>query len=83
MPEITRFYGITIHMFFKDHQPPHFHAEYAGDEEVIEIQTGRVLEGKLPRRAHKMAMEWWEEHRDELLEMWNENDRNRKLPPLD
>ena len=70
-------------MFFKDHQPPHFHAEYAGDEEVIEIQTGRVLEGKLPRRAHKMAMEWWEEHRDELLEMWNENDRNRKLPPLD
>ncbi|MBQ6733708.1 MAG: DUF4160 domain-containing protein [Lachnospiraceae bacterium] len=83
MPEITRFYGITIHMFFKDHQPPHFHAEYAGEEEVIEIQTGRVLEGKLPRRAHKMAMEWWEEHRDELLEMWNENDRNRKLPPLD
>ena len=83
MPEITRFYGITIHMFFKDHQPPHFHAEYAGDEEVIEIQTGRVLEGKLPNRAHKMAMEWWEEHRDELLEMWNENDRNRKLPPLD
>ena len=70
MPEISTFYGITIRMFNKDHQPPHFHAEYGGKMESIDIRTGRVLVGNLPKRAHKMAMEWWEIHRDELLEMW-------------
>lgn len=70
MPEISTFYGITIRMFNKDHQPPHFHAEYGGKMESIDIRTGRVLAGNLPKRAHKMAMEWWEIHRDELLEMW-------------
>lgn len=59
MPEISTFYGITIRMFNKDHQPPHFHAEYGGKMESIDIRTGRVLVGNLPKRAHKMAMEWW------------------------
>ena len=43
MPEISTFYGITIRMFNKDHQPPHFHAEYGGKMESIDIRTGRVL----------------------------------------
>lgn len=83
MPEISTFYGITIRMFNKDHQPPHFHAEYGGKMESIDIRTGRVLAGNLPKRAHKMAMEWWEMHRDELLEMWETKQLNKKLPPLE
>ena len=50
MPEISTFYGITIRMFNKDHQPPHFHAEYGGKMESIDIRTGRVLVGNLPIR---------------------------------
>lgn len=83
MPVISTFYGITIHMFFKDHEPPHFHAEYAGQSELIDIRNGRVLEGKIAKRAHKMVMEWWELYRDELTEMWETNQKNKKLPPLE
>lgn len=82
MPVISTFYGITIHMFYKDHEPPHFHAEYAGETELIDIRNGRVLKGKITKRAHKMVMEWWELYRDELEEIWVTNQRNKKLPPL-
>jgi hypothetical protein len=51
MSEISRFYGIIIAMFFEDHNPPHFHARYAGDKVAIEIESLRVLEGQLPPRA--------------------------------
>ena len=57
MPEISRFYGIIIAMFFDDQNPPHFHARYAGDKVAIEIQTLRVLEGQLPPRALKLVIE--------------------------
>ncbi len=83
MPCISTFYGITVSMYYKDHEPPHFHAEYAGEAELIDIRTGRVLEGKIAKRAHKMVVEWWDIHRDELMEMWTTNQKNRKLPPLE
>lgn len=51
MPEISRFHGIVIRMFFADHSPPHFHAEYGGYEAVINIETLAVISGKLPLRA--------------------------------
>lgn len=51
MPEVSRFYGIVIKMYFGDHDPPHFHAEYAGDRAVIHIDTLAVLGGRLPPRA--------------------------------
>jgi len=51
MPEISRFYGIIIAMFFDDHSPPHFHARYSGEKAAIEIESLRVLEGQLPPRA--------------------------------
>lgn len=82
MPVISTFYGITIHMFYKDHEPPHIHAEYAGQTEVIDIRNGRVIRGQIPRRAHKMVIEWWELYQDELAEIWETNQRNKKLPPL-
>jgi len=51
MPEICRFYGIVIKMYFADHAPPHFHAEYAEHEARIAIDSLAVISGKLPPRA--------------------------------
>ncbi|MDZ4823764.1 MAG: DUF4160 domain-containing protein [Flavobacteriales bacterium] len=58
MPEISGFYGIIIRMFFKDHAPPPFHAEYGDLEGVFEINTLSLLEGKLPKKAHALVIEW-------------------------
>jgi len=71
MPEISRFYGIIIYLYIKDHNPPHIHAEYAEHEALFEIKTGRVYSGKLPARAEKLVSGWIEIHKVELLEDWN------------
>ena len=72
MPTISQFFGILIHMYIRgEHNPPHFHAIYAEHEAQIDIQTLQVIEGKLPRRALVMVLEWANEHRDELMEDWN------------
>jgi hypothetical protein len=69
MPEISRFLGIVIRMFYRDHAPPHFHAEYAEYEITVEIETGTV-NGKFPRRALAAVLEWNELHRDALMTDW-------------
>ena len=69
MPELCRFLGIVIFMNFNEHNPPHFHAKYGDYEIVIEINSG-ILEGKFPKRALNMVMEWYELHKDELLQDW-------------
>lgn len=79
MPEISRFYGIIIRMFFDDHQPPHFHAEYGEYEALINIQTLAVFSGKLPPRALGLVMEWALTHQDELAAEW---ERARSQQPL-
>jgi hypothetical protein len=72
MPTISQFFGIFIHMYIRgEHNPPHFHALYAEYEAQIDIQTLEVIEGKLPRRALVMVLEWANEHRAELMEDWN------------
>jgi len=70
MPEISRFYGIIIRMYFQDHNPPHFHAEYQGASAEYGILTLEILGGKLPNRAHAMVLEWAVQHRDELVKNW-------------
>ncbi|MSQ72093.1 MAG: DUF4160 domain-containing protein [Betaproteobacteria bacterium] len=70
MPEISRFYGIVIRMYFGDHNPPHFHVEYEGNEALISIHTLGVIVGQLPPRAMGMVAEWAATHRDELLADW-------------
>ncbi len=70
MPEISRFYGIIIAMFFDDHNPPHFHARYAGEKVAIEIESLRILEGHLLPRALGLVIEWAAQHRNELLNNW-------------
>lgn len=70
MPEISRFYGIVVKMYFRDHPPPHFHAEYAGGEMIVDIQSVSVIAGTLPTRATRMVLEWTTQHQAELVELW-------------
>lgn len=87
MPEISRFYGIIIAMFAKDHLPPHFHARYAEFRAQIEIDTGEVLEGELPSRALRLIKEWCEIHEEELKYNWIESQQDNpiinKIDPLE
>lgn len=69
MPEICRFLGIAIYIYYRDHTPPHFHAVYNQYEIKIELETG-VIEGIFPRHALKAVLEWYELHREELYEDW-------------
>ena len=86
MPEISRFYGILIKMFFADHLPPHFHAEYAEFKAKIEIETGEVIKGELPRRALRLVQDWAEIHKDELMYNYHESQKPggilKKIEPL-
>jgi len=68
MPEISRFFGIVIAMYYNDHDPPHFHARYGSRKAKILIDPPTLIDGDLPPRALGMAMEWAALHRDELLE---------------
>ena len=78
MPVISRFYGILIVMYFNDHNPPHFHAKYAGEEALFNF-NGELLEGNLPKRAVKFVKEWISYHQTELEENW---ERARLGEPL-
>ncbi|HRH81267.1 MAG TPA: DUF4160 domain-containing protein [Thiobacillaceae bacterium] len=69
MPEISRFLGIVIAMFWRDHAPPHFHAYYGDYEIEVAIETG-VVTGRFPKRALRFVLEWMEAHQDELLMDW-------------
>ena len=71
MPEISRFYGIIISMYFSEHAPPHFHARYGKSRVSIRIGDRGILEGSLPPRALSLVMEWAEIHKNELESNWN------------
>jgi hypothetical protein len=79
MPQISQFFGIVIYMYFNEHLPSHFHAEYGEAEAVYRIDTLDVIRGKLPRRAHALVVEWATLHRLELRADW---DRARQAVPL-
>ncbi len=85
MPEISRFFGIIIKMYFDEHPPPHFHAEYGEQEALIDINTLAIISGQLSPRALGLVMEWAALHRDELRQVW-ERARNKeslgKIAPL-
>ena len=70
MPEISRFLGIIIAMYYNDHSPPHFHAKYGEREMKVDIETGEVIEGSLLGRATRLVLEWWEIRQAELAEDW-------------
>ena len=85
MPEVCRFFGIVIRMFYNDHEPPHFHAFYGGKLVRINIETLTLLEGKLPPRALGLIVEWAALHQKELLRNGNRARKRReirKIAPL-
>ena len=85
MPEISRFYGIIIAIFYGDHGPPHFHARYGNYRAAVSIKELTVLEGHLPPRTLGMVIEWAALHRDELLRDWDlamDNQPLQKIDPL-
>ena len=79
MPEISRFYGIIIKMYFDDHPPAHFHVEYGEYQAVIGIHTLGIIAGKLPPRIMGMVAEWGSMYQSELLADW---ERATHLEPL-
>ncbi len=86
MPEISRFFGIIITMYYNDHGSPHFHARYGEHKAKMLIETGALIEGALPRRAHSLVEEWRLEHLGDLLVVWQQvMDRqpHGKIEPLE
>ena len=82
MPVISRFYGILIKMYFKEHGTPHFHAVYGEYNGVFDVGTLEMIEGDLPNRAQRMVREWAQRYQSDLLEMWT-TQQFRQLPGLD
>jgi hypothetical protein len=78
MPELSRFYGIVVRMFFNDHNPPHFHAYYGSDEALFAIETLSLFAGQLPPRATGLVVEWASLHQTDLMKAWN---KVRELEP--
>lgn len=83
MPILSNFYGIIVKMYFQqsEHNPPHIHAIYGEKVGVIDINTGKMLEGDLPTRAIKLTQEWVKDNKEDLLQIWN-TQQFKKIKPL-
>ncbi len=85
MPEISKFLGIIIFMNFNEHNPPHFHAKYGNYQIIVDINSG-IIEGKFPKRALSLVMEWYELHKGELMYNWETiklTGEFKKIEPLE
>ncbi len=85
MPEICRFLGIIFTMYYKEHEPPHFHVKYGEYRAAFSIEQLRLIEGDLPRRVLSLVLEWAFEHREKLLNDWElakAKEPLEKIPPL-
>jgi hypothetical protein len=82
MPEISRFLGIVIKMFFDDHNPPHFHAEYGESSALIDILHLSLFSGSLPPRVLGLVIEWATLHRKELIEDWERARTQKELQKI-
>ena len=82
MPEISRFFGIVVQMYYNDHEPPHFHVRYSGQRALIAIHDLAILRGHLSPRALDLVVEWATLHRAELLEDWRLARQEAELKPI-
>jgi hypothetical protein len=82
MPEISRFLGIVIGIFYDDHNPPHFHAKYQNYKATIEIKDLKILQGKLPPRIFGLVIEWASMHKSALLKNWELAKKQKSLLPI-
>ncbi|MEL7067886.1 MAG: DUF4160 domain-containing protein [Cyanobacteria bacterium J06581_3] len=86
MPEISRFFGLIITMYYNDHSPPHFHVRYGSQKALISIENFTVLEGKLKSRALGLVVEWASLHQAELMNDWElarQHAELEKIQPLE
>ncbi len=83
MPEISRFLGIVIAIYWKEHGVPHFHAKYGGHRASYAIDDLRLLEGTLPPRVTGLVLEWASLHREELMADWNLAMDKKPLRPIE
>lgn len=81
MPEISRFLGIIISMYFDEHNPPHFHVRYNEHRASMNINSLNIIAGSLPAKVRGLVEEWAEMHREELLKIWNTKEFH-KIEPL-
>jgi hypothetical protein len=82
MPEICRFFGIIIAIFYEDHPPPHFHVRYGGQQAIIAIETLQLLEGRLSPRVLGLVVEWAMMHRPDLVRAWEQARRRIPIDPI-
>ena len=85
MPQVSNFFGIIVSMFYDEHNPPHFHAQYGEHRCYINIHTLSIIEGYLPPRALGLVIEWATLHQRELLDNWSHVERQepiKKIAPL-
>jgi len=82
MPVVSRFYGIVIKLYFRDHGVPHFHALYGEHNAVFAIDTLEMIEGDLPNRARRLVTDWAQQYQGELRRMW-ETQEFVQLPGLE
>ena len=82
MPEISRFFGIVIAMYYDDHNPPHFHARYGEHKVSVRIKDFVVLEGSLPPRVMGLVIEWTSLHHEELIADWERAKANQPLAEI-
>ena len=83
MPRICEFFGMVVYMYYNDHRPSHFHAEYDEHEASFAIDTLEILDGELPRRPRVFVVEWASLHQDELRENWERARHGLPLQPID
>jgi len=83
LPRISFFYGIAIYMYYREHQPPHFHAIYGDDEVVIAIQTLSLMGGRIPSRALGLVMEWASLHQADLTRAWQQAQAAEPITEID
>jgi hypothetical protein len=79
MPQISYFLGVIIRMFYRDHNPPHFHAVYSDYEALIDIQKNEIISGTLPPRVLGLVVEWTALHQQELMDNWERSKNNEEL----
>ena len=84
MPTLSTFYGITIRMYFRiaEHNPPHIHAIYGDNTASIDLNSEKIIDGYLPKKAEELVIEWLKLHKKELLDIWN-NQEFKKIDPLE
>lgn len=82
MPEVSRFFGIVITMYYNDHTPPHFHVRYGQQRALVSIQSLSVIQGELRSRALGLVVEWASLHQNELVENWERARQNQPLQDI-